>query len=314
VLGLLIRRLFSLVIVMFTVAVIVFSLMYFAPGSPASILLGPDATQEDVERLTHRLGLDQPLPIQLARWLGTVLQGDLGQSLFLRRPVLEVIMQRVEPTILLTLIGLVIAVGLGVPAGIISAVNHGRPLDQSLAIVAIIGISIPEFWLAINLMLLLGQYAQWFPVSGYVPLSQDPVQSLRSLFLPGLAIGLVQMALVSRITRSAMLDVLKQDYVRTARAKGLRERAVVNKHALRNAVIQIVTVIGIVFAILLSGAVVVELVFNLPGMGRLLIDSVLRRDYPVIQGIALLVAAVSVLVNLLTDLTYVVLNPQIRYD
>lgn len=307
------KRLLSLVIVMSIVGVIVFTLMYVAPGDPAAVMLGPEASPDDVARLRQQLGLNQPLIVQLGRWAFRVLRGELGESIFLGQPVTKSIAQRVEPTLALTLLGMMVAVGLGVPFGIISAVRTGTVIDQALAIVAVLGVSMPEFWLGINLMLLIGQYLGWLPVAGYTPLLEDPLQWLRSLILPALAIGLVQSALISRITRSAMLDVLSQDYIRTARAKGLAERVVVYRHALQNALVQGVTVIGVVFAVLLSGAVVVETVFNIPGLGRLLITSVLRRDYPVIQGIALLVSAVYVLVSLLIDVLYVYLNPKIKY-
>lgn len=307
------KRLLSLVIVMSIVGVIVFTLMYVAPGDPAAVMLGPLASPDDVARLREQLGLNQPLPIQLGRWAIRVVQGELGESIFLNQPVTKSIAQRVEPTLALTVLSLIVAVGLGVPLGIISAVRTGTVIDQALAIVAVLGVSMPEFWLGINLMLLIGQYLGWLPVAGYTPLWESPLQWLRSLVLPALAIGLVQSALISRITRSAMLDVLSQDYIRTARAKGLSERVVVYRHALQNALVQGVTVIGVVLAVLLSGAVVVETVFNIPGLGRLLITSVLRRDYPVIQGIALVVSAVYVLVSLIIDILYVYLNPRIKY-
>jgi len=307
------RRLLSLVIVMSIVGIIVFTLMYVAPGDPAAVMLGPLASPDDVARLREQLGLNQPLPIQLGRWAIRVVQGELGESIFLNQPVTTSIAQRVEPTLALTVLSLIVAIGLGVPFGIISAVRTGTVIDQTFAVLAVLGVSMPEFWLAINLMLLIGQYLGWLPVAGYTPLWESPLQWLRSLVLPALAIGLVQSALISRITRSAMLDVLSQDYIRTARAKGLSERVVVYRHALQNALVQGVTVIGVVLAVLLSGAVVVETVFNIPGLGRLLITSVLRRDYPVIQGIALLVSAVYVLVSLLIDILYVYLNPRIKY-
>jgi len=307
------RRLLSLVIVMSIVGIIVFTLMYVAPGDPAAVMLGPLASPDDVARLREQLGLNQPLPIQLGRWAIRVVQGELGESIFLNQPVTKSIAQRVEPTLALTVLSLIVAIGLGVPFGIISAVRTGTVIDQTFAVLAVLGVSMPEFWLAINLMLLIGQYLGWLPVAGYTPLWESPLQWLRSLVLPALAIGLVQSALISRITRSAMLDVLSQDYIRTARAKGLSEGVVVYRHALQNALVQGVTVIGVVLAVLLSGAVVVETVFNIPGLGRLLITSVLRRDYPVIQGIALLVSAVYVLVSLLIDILYVYLNPRIKY-
>ncbi|MBI4279707.1 MAG: ABC transporter permease [Armatimonadetes bacterium] len=307
------RRLLSLVIVMSVVGVIVFTLMYVAPGDPAVVMLGPEASPDDVARLRRQLGLEQPLVVQLGRWAFRVVQGELGESIFLNQPVTKSIAQRAEPTLALTLLSLVVAVGLGVPFGIISAVRAGTAVDQAFATLAVFGVSMPEFWLGINLMLLFGQYLGVLPVAGYIPLLENPLQWLRSLVLPALAIGLVQSALIARITRSAMLDVLSQDYIRTARAKGLLERVVVYRHALRNALVQVVTVIGVVLAVLLSGAVVVETVFNIPGLGRLLVTSVLRRDYPVIQGVALLVSVIYVLVSLVIDVLYVYLSPKVKY-
>ncbi|MBI3328481.1 MAG: ABC transporter permease [Nitrospinae bacterium] len=298
---------------MSVVGIIVFTLMYVAPGDPAGVMLGPEASPDDVARLRHQLGLNQPLIVQLGRWSFRVVQGELGESIFLNQPVTKSIAERAEPTLALTVLGMMVAVGLGVPFGVISAVRSGTVIDQAFSTVAVLGVSMPEFWLGINLMLLFGQHLGWLPVAGYTPLLEDPRQWFRSLVLPALAIGLVQSALIARITRSAMLDVLGQDYIRTARAKGLMERVVVYRHALRNALVQVVTVIGVVLAVLLSGAVVVETVFNIPGLGRLLITSVLRRDYPVIQGIALLVSAIYILVSLLIDILYVYLNPKIKY-
>ncbi len=267
-----------------------------------------------MERLRARLGLDQPLLVQLGRWYWRLLQGDLGSSIFLRRPVVEAILDRAEPTLLLTTGATLVAVLLGVPAGIVSARRHGRLADQALMVFAVLGASVPNFLLGLLMILVFAVWLGWFPVAGYVPLDAGPWRTLRSLVMPAVALGLVQSALIARITRSAMLDVLREQFITTGRAKGLGEGTVVYKHALKNAFVPTLTVIGISFAVLLGGAVVVEQVFNIPGVGRLIISAVLRRDYPVIQGVILIVGAVYVVVNLLVNLAYLLLDPRIRYQ
>jgi peptide/nickel transport system permease protein len=308
-----VRRLLALVPVMLVVATVAFVLMHLAPGDPASVIAGPYATPEDVARLQRQLGLDQPLPVQLGRWYWRLLQGDLGMSIFLRRPVVEAILDRAEPTLLLTTAATLVAVLLGVPAGIVSARRHGRLVDQILMVGAVLGASVPNFLLGLLMILVFAVWLGWFPVAGYVPLDAGPWRTLRSLVMPAVALGLVQSALIARITRSAMLDVLREQFITTGRAKGLGERSVVHKHALKNAFVPILTVIGISFAVLVGGAVVVEQVFNIPGVGRLIISAVLRRDYPVVQGVVLVVGAIYVVINLLVDLAYLLLDPRIRY-
>jgi peptide/nickel transport system permease protein len=308
------RRLLALVPVMLVVATVAFVLMHLAPGDPASVMAGPYASPADVERLRTRLGLDQPLFVQLGRWYWRLLQGDLGSSIFLRRPVGEAILDRAEPTLLLTTAATLVAVLLGVPAGIVSARRHGRLADQVLMVFAVLGASVPNFLLGLLMILVFAVWLGWFPVAGYVPLDAGPWRTLWSLVMPAVALGLVQSALIARITRSAMLDVLREQFITTGRAKGLGEGTVVYKHALKNAFVPTLTVIGISFAVLLGGAVVVEQVFNIPGVGRLVISAVLRRDYPVIQGVILIVGAVYVVVNLLVDLAYLLLDPRIRYQ
>ena len=307
------RRLLALLPVALVVATVAFTLIHLAPGDPASIIAGPDATAEDVRRLERQLGLDAPLGVQLLRWYGSLARGDLGQSIFLRRPVTEAILDRVEPTLLLTLLAVVVSVLLGVPAGVLSARYHGTATDQAFMTLALVGISIPGFLLGLVFVLVFGVWLGWFPVAGYSPLEYGWLQTLRSLVLPAFALGLVQSALIARIARSAMLDVLREQFITAGRAKGLGEPAVVYKHALKNAMIPTVTIIGISFAVLLSGAVVIETVFNIPGLGRLIISAVLRRDYPVIQGVVLVIAGVYMLVNLLVDLSYVLFDPRVRY-
>ena len=308
------RRLLALVPVALVVATVAFVLIHVAPGDPASIIAGPDASPDDIARLHRQLGLDAPFHVQLFRWYGRLARGDLGQSIFLRRPVLEAILDRAEPTILLTLYALVIAVVLGVPAGVIAARHHDGTTDQALMAGALVGISIPNFLLGLLLILFFSVRLGWFPVAGYSPLEYGWFGTLRSLTLPAFALGVVQSALIARIARSAMLDVLREQFIVAGRAKGLGERAVVYKHALKNAMIPTITVIGISLAILISGSVIVEQVFNIPGLGRLIISAVLRRDYPVIQGVVLCIAGIYMLVNLAVDLSYVVFDPRVRYQ
>jgi peptide/nickel transport system permease protein len=308
------KRLWSLVPVMFIVATLVFFLVHLTPGDPASVILGPDAPQEAVAELRARLGLDKPLPVQFVRWFGQVLQGDLGESIFLRRPVTQAIVERLEPTLLLAGLTTLFAVIIGIPTGVLAAVHRNTWLDRLFMSVAVFGVSMPNFWLALNLIFLFALALALLPVSGYVPLRDDPLMTLRFMLLPAFSLGFPQSALIARMTRGSMLDVLSQDYVKTARAKGLSERLVIYKHALKNTMITVITVIGIVLAITLSGSVVIETIFGLPGVGRLIINSVLRRDYPVIQGTVLFIAASYVLVNLIIDVLYVYLDPRIKYQ
>lgn len=308
------RRLLALIPVALVVATVAFTLMHLAPGDPASIIAGPDASADDIKKLQHQLDLDAPVYVQLVRWYGRLLRGDLGNSIFLRKPVLAAIADRVEPTLLLTAFATLISVVIGVPAGIVSARRQNTAADQSLMMFALVGISIPNFLLGLLLILIFAVRLGWFPVAGYSPLEDGWLATLRSLVLPAFALGFVQSALVARITRSSMLDVLREQFILAGRAKGLAEKALVYKHALKNAMIPIITIIGISFALLIGGAVVVETVFNIPGVGRLIISAVLRRDYPVIQGVVLCIAGIYMIVNLLVDLSYLVLDPRVRYQ
>lgn len=307
------RRLLALLPVLLIVATVGFFLIYLTPGDPAAVMLGPDATQEDLDSLRAIMGLDRPLLVQLLRWYSRTLRGDLGYSIFLQRPVLQAIFERLEPTMLLTVMALAVAVGIGVPAGVLSAVRRNSWIDQTSMGVALLGVSMPGFWLGLNLILVFSVYLGLFPVAGYVPLQQSLAGAIQSLVLPAVTLGFGGSALVARMTRSSMLEVLGQDYVRTARAKGNRERRVIVGHALRNAMIPTVTVIGLALGGLLAGAVVTETVFALPGVGRLVISSVLRRDYPVVQGVLMFIAAIYVLVNLLIDVLYVYFDPRVKY-
>ena len=308
------RRLLALIPVALVVATVAFVLMHLAPGDPASVIAGPDATRDDVKRIERQLGLDAPLPMQLARWYGRLVQGDLGQSIFLRKPVTEAILDRVEPTLLLTVSAIVIAIIIGVPAGVIAAHHHNKTTDQVLMVLALVGVSIPNFLLGLLFILFFSVWLGWFPVAGYSPLEYGWLKTMRSLVLPAFALGLVQSALIARIARSSMLDVLREQFITAGRAKGLGERAVIYKHAFKNALIPTMTIIGISFAILISGAVVVETVFNIPGLGRLIISAVLRRDYPVIQGVVLCIAGVYMLINLAVDLSYLIVDPRVKYQ
>jgi peptide/nickel transport system permease protein len=308
----LIQRVLAAIPVMLLVATAVFLLLVLTPGDPAAVVLGPDASAEQVAELRARLGLDQPIYVQLGNWYLRLLRGDLGQSIFENRPVTEAILNRAEPTLLLTGLATLVAVTLGLSMGLLAALRHGRWQDTGAMLVAIGGVSMPTFWLGLNLIFLFGVVLGWLPVAGYQPLSSGVWESLRYLILPAVTLGLFQAALLARLTRSMMLETLGDDYVRTARAKGLAEHIVVIRHAFRNAAIPLLTVIGLIFAALMGGAVITEQVFNIPGVGRMLIQAVARRDYPVVQGVVMIVAGLYVLINLLVDLLYGYLDPRLR--
>lgn len=308
------RRLVLLVPVLLVVGIMTFTLVHLTPGDPAVVMLGPDASQEEVERLRNDLGLDEPLPVQFWIWIKGVARFDLGDSLFLARPVTEAILNRAEPTGMLTLYAMVISVGIGVPAGVVAAIKRGSLVDRILMVFAISGAAIPNFFLGILLILLFAVTLGWLPSSGYVNIADDPIGHFKVMIMPAFAIGFSSAGLLARLTRSSMLDVLGDDFIRTARAKGLTFRTVVTRHALRNALIPIVTVIGYSLGNALGGAVVTETVFAIPGMGRLVVQSVVRRDFPVIQGAVITIALFYVLANLLVDVLYVFIDPRITYD
>jgi peptide/nickel transport system permease protein len=294
------------------VAVLVFVLTRAASGDPISVLLGDQATAADIERVKKDYGLDQPLPLQFGYWLREVLQGNLGQSIFLQRPVTQALAERAEPTTMLALMAVAIAATIGIPCGIVSAVFRGRMVDQVFTGIAMLGASIPSFWLGLVLMQLFAVSLGWFPVSGYGAPGAPLAERLHALVLPATVLGLLNSALIIRFTRASMLDVLGEDYVRTARSKGLHEGTVVLKHALRNALVPIVTVLGLTVALMIGGAVVTETVFGLPGVGNLVVSAVLRRDYPVIQGALLVIAAIYVVINFSIDLLYAVVDPRVK--
>ena len=309
----LVARLLALIPVMAVVVTVVFFIVHLIPGDPVSVMLGPDATTTQVEDTRKALGLDRPIHEQLLKFYGRILRGDLGRSYFLDRPVTTALWERAEPTIVLTLLSLFVAVAIGVPSGIIAAAYPRSVWDRVLMLGALLGVCIPGFWLSLNFIYLFSVRLGWLPVAGYASFFVDPVAALRYMVLPATSLGFNQSALIARISRSCMLDVLQQDYVRTARAKGLSERIVVYVHAFRNALVPVVAVIGITMTILIGGAVVTEIVFNIPGLGRLIISAILRRDYPVVQGVVLVTATSYVLINLTIDMLYALIDPRIRY-
>ena len=306
------RRLVLLIPVMIVVGVVVFALVHLTPGDPAAVILGDRATPEDIQRLRDQLGLNDPLPVQFVRWFGDMLRLDFGESIFLGEPVTRALLDRVQPTVLLTLYALSIQILIGIPVGVLAAVRHNSPLDRVLTVIAISGSAIPTFFLGILLILIFAVRLRWLPSGGYVPFGEDPAAHFKGMLLPAFALGFSAAGLLARMVRSSMLDVMREDYVRTAFAKGLPEQLVIVRHALRNALIPALTVLGISIGALLGGAVVTETVFTIPGMGRLVVQSIARRDYPVIQGAIVAIAMTYVLVNLIVDVLYVYIDPRVR--
>jgi peptide/nickel transport system permease protein len=298
---------------MLVVALFVYGLLDLAPGDPAVFLAGDDATAEEIERIRMTLGLDQPFVQRFGIWLVSVVQGDLGMSLFTGTPVSTMISQRIPPTFTLMLMTLIVSVMVAIPIGALAAWHHNRFDDRLVMVGAVFSFSLPTFVVGYALAWLFGVEMRWLPVQGYVPPSEGLWASLRTLILPTLALSSVYVALITRITRATLLETLSQDYIRTARAKGVDSRNLLFRHALRNASVPIVTVIGSGVALLISGAVVTETVFSIPGLGRLTVDAILRRDYPIIQGVILLFSFLYVLINLIVDLLYRVFDPRITY-
>ena len=307
------RRILATIPVMAVVGLFVFSLLYFAPGDPAAIIAGDQATPDDVARIRASLGLDRPFLVRFGEWSWQILHGDLGTSIFTNLPVTTMIGQRIQPTVSLMLVTLILAIVVAVPLGVVAAWKAGSLIDRLVMGLAVMGFSVPVFVVGYVLAYVFALELGWLPVQGYTPIEQGLWPWFANLILPAVTLGLVYIALIARVTRATMLDVLSQDYVRTARAKGLAQHNVLFVHALKNAAVPIVTVIGIGIALLIGGAVVTETVFAIPGLGRLTVDAILRRDYPVIQGVVLLFSFVYVLVNLAIDLFYTVLDPRIRY-
>ena len=310
-----VSRLAAVVPVLFVVSCVVFLILRLAPGDPAAVIAGNSATTADVEQIRAKLGLDRSLPVQFGIWLGRVLQGDLGYSYFLNKPVAELIAQRLEPTASLAIGTILLAVLIAVPLGALAASRMGGWVDRALSVVSVAGFSIPVFVTGYVLIYLFSIQLDWLPVQGYRPLGgkEGLAGWARHLILPWAALSIIYVALIARITRAAVSEALTEDYIRTARAKGVSEHVVLIRHALRNAAVPIVTVIGIGVALLIGGVVVTETVFAIPGLGSLTVDVVLNRDFPVIQGLVMFFALVYVLINLLVDLSYLALDPRIRY-
>jgi ABC-type dipeptide/oligopeptide/nickel transport system permease component len=321
------RRLFSLIFILLGVSIIVFMLVHLAPGDPVRLMLGEEATPEDVARLNRLYGFDQPLPVQYFRWLGNALQGDLGDSIRQRLPVTQLIWERMGATIELALASLLLAILVGIPLGVLAAVRRNSWIDFGSMIAALVGVSAPNFWVGLILLSGVALHVGWLPLFGRGPSFVDGVvalftqatlgplwDSIRYLILPAFALGTSIMALITRLTRSSLLEVLGRDYVRTARAKGVIGFWVVYRHALRNALLPVITIIGVQFGALLGGAIVIEVVFAWPGVGRLIVNAISQRDFPVVQGSVLMLAVIFALVNLIVDLSYSLLNPRIRYD
>jgi peptide/nickel transport system permease protein len=312
-LGYLIRRVLASIPVMGVVALFVFLLLRITPGDPAAILAGDNATTAQLERIRTSLGLNEPLYLQFFTWIGKLLHGDLGVSLISNVPVLKLIGQRLEPSISIALSTIILSIVIAVPLGVIAAWKHDTWIDRFVMGLSVLGFSVPVFVIGYMLIQVFALDLRWLPVQGFHSIASGFGPFLQRIILPTVSLSFIYIALIARMTRAAMLDVLGEDYVRTARAKGIGEWGVLLRHALRNAAVPVITVIGSGFALLISGVVVTESVFNLPGIGRLTVDSVLSRDYPVIQGMILLTSLVYVLVNLLIDLAYTLLDPRIRY-
>ncbi|MGH3097457.1 MAG: ABC transporter permease [Streptosporangiales bacterium] len=309
-----IRRIILMIPVLVIVGIVVFFLIHITPGDPAAVILGPSATKDQVVQLRHELGLDTPIMVQFFTWFGHAVTGDLGVSIYSGNPVTHVIATHIGPTISLTVLAFIMSIVIAIPVALLAVWKRNSFLDPTFMSISIMGVSIPNFWLALMLILLLAVKLRILPVSGYVAIDQGVGQWLIHLLLPAFVLAVQQSALVARMLRDGMLEVINQDYIRTAWAKGLGERVVLTKHAFLNAMIPTTTVIGVGVAKLLGGAVVTEQVFVIPGVGNLLVDSIARRDFPVIQGVILFTALIYVVVNLLVDVNYGVLDPRVRYD
>ena len=310
----LLRRLLMLLPTLIGVTLVVFLMMHFIPGDPVTNMMGEMFSQEDADRLRKELGLDKPLLVQYGKWLGLLSRGDWGNSLFTHQPVLTDILHRLPVSLELLVLSTLVSLLIAVPAGTIAAVRPNTWKDYSAMIVAMAGVSIPEFFLGVMLFLLFGLVLGWLPVSGYIPLLENPWDNLRHMVLPFIALGLPRAALLTRLIRASLLEVLKMEYVTTARAKGLAEKFIILKHALKNALIPTVTVIGLQVGFLIGGAIVVETVFAVPGIGSFGIEAIIKRDYPQVQAFVLVGALIFVLSNLVVDLLYVVIDPRIQYN
>ncbi|TNC14443.1 ABC transporter permease [Methylobacterium terricola] len=311
-LGYVLRRLLAAIPVLAIVAVLVFLMLRLTPGDPAAVIAGDNASSEQIAQVRHQLGLDQPLPAQFAIWIGNLARGDLGESFFFKKSIGELILGRIEPTLSLAAATMLIAICVAIPLGVVAAYRHGSWLDRIVMGVSVLGFSVPVFVIGYLMIYVFSITLGWFPVQGYQPLSGGFGGYLHRLVLPSLTLSVVYIALIARMTRASVLEVLTEDYIRTARAKGQVERKILFRHALKNAAVPIVTIVGIGIALLIGGVVVTESVFAIPGLGRLTVDAVLARDYPTIQALILLFSGVYVLINLLIDLTYGLFDPRIR--
>lgn len=312
-LGYVFRRIVTTIPVMAVVALLVFSLLYIAPGDPAAVIAGDQASPEQIAHIRASLGLDRPFLVRFVDWVWRILHGDLGTSIFTNLPVSHMIAQRIEPTLSLMVLTLLLSVAIAIPMGVLAAAKQGTWIDRAIMVLAVLGFSTPVFVIGYVLAYVFALQLNWLPVQGYTPLADGFWPFLQNLILPAFTLGGIYIALIARITRTSMLEVLSQDYIRTARAKGLGFGTVLFVHALKNAAVPITTVIGLGVALLIGGAVVTESVFAIPGLGRLTVDAILRRDYPVIQGVVLLFSFAYVLVNLIVDLLYTLFDPRIRY-
>lgn len=308
------KRLISLIPVLFVVSIAIFLIIHITPGDPASTILGMEATQEQINELNEKMGLNDPIYIQYFHWVSKVLRGDLGDSVFMQQPVVQAIKEHLPPTAALAVFAQIIALLLSVPFGILAACKRGTALDTVFMSISLFGMAVPSFLLGLFFMLFFSVHLGWLPAAGYRPLSMGFWTHFKYLILPGISLGTIQAALIARMTRSSMLDVLYLNYIKTARAKGLKEYTVLLKHAFKNAGLPVLTVIGQTFGTLVTGAVVVESLFNIPGMGQLILNSIVRRDLAVIQGVVLFVTLLYVGVNLIVDLLYGVIDPRVRLD
>ncbi|MBM3523559.1 MAG: ABC transporter permease [Alphaproteobacteria bacterium] len=309
-----VRRLIQAVPILLLVSFLSFGMMHLVPGDPAILIGGPNATPQELDNIRKNLGLDQPFVVQLGIFYKNLAMGDLGRSLLLGKPVLEAVIERLPVTISISIYSMILTVVLGIALGALAALRQNTWVDQVASTFALLGISLPSFWFGLMMIILFSVHLGWLPTSGYVEFSENRIGWLRTTTMPAVALALLQIGLLARITRSTMLEVLRQDYIRTARAKGLPEWRVISKHAMANVVIPIITVIGLILSVLLSGSVVIETVFSVPGMGSLLGNAILRRDYPMIQGGLLFTAATLMLLNILVDVLYAFFDPRVRYD
>ncbi|RUT31398.1 ABC transporter permease [Arsenicitalea aurantiaca] len=310
--GYTISRLLQAIPILLIVSLIAFGIIHLIPGDAATVIGGPSATPADLARIRENLGLDQPLHIQILTFYANLFQGDLGRSLLLGIPVTEAVLARSPITIGIAIYSLVLTIVFGLATGIIAALNHNRWIDQAATVFALIGVSLPNFWLALVMIVLFSVHLGWLPTGGYVPFTQNPIGWFRTATMPAVALALLQAGLLTRITRSTMLEVLSQDYIRTARAKGISEWRVVGRHALANVMMPVVTVLGLILSVLLSGSIVIETIFGIPGIGALLGNAIASRDYPMIQGGLFFITAALLLLNIVVDVLYTSLDPRIR--